>query len=148
MLSSLEEEWRRQPASIDVVLPSKRLYVEGDEEGLISSLNHLVQNAVEAIDEQGSVRVTLSSESDQARVDVTDDGPGMDKEYVSQKLFEPMDSTKSDGYGLGAYQVREIARAMNGQLLVDSHVGSGTTFSLLLPAVSGVAAPKVVSEHE
>lgn len=147
-LSSLAEEWHRQPANISVVLPSKRLYIEGDEEGLISSLNHLVQNAVEAIDDRGDVRVILSSESDQVRVDVTDNGPGMHDEYVSQKLFEPMDSTKSDGYGLGAYQVREIVRAMNGQLLVESQVGSGTTFSLLFPAVSGAAAPKVVSEHE
>lgn len=147
LLSSLANEWRQQPANIEVSLPPKRLHIEGDEEGLISSLNHLVQNAVEAIDGHGAVRVSLSWDADQARLDVADNGPGMDDEYISQKLFVPMDSTKSDGYGLGVYQVREIVRAMNGQLQVSSEVGTGTTFSLLFPAISGAAAPKIVSKH-
>lgn len=148
IVSFLAEEWGRQSATIDVHVPAKRLHIEGDKEGLISSLNQLVQNAVEAIDSNDRVSVALSVSDDQVRVDVSDNGPGMTQEYVTQNLFEPMDSTKSDGYGLGAYQVREIVRSMGGQLDVNSEIGVGTTFTLLFPIVSGVAAPKVVSSNE
>lgn len=146
--SSLAEQWKRQPVNIDVDIPAKRLHIQGDKEGLVSSLNQLVQNAVEAIDSVGRVSVTLGQSGDQVFIEVSDDGPGMNQEYITQNLFEPMDSTKSDGYGLGAYQVRETVHAMGGQLHVKSEIGIGTTFTLLFPIVSGVAAPKVVSSYE
>lgn len=148
LLSSLAQEWERQPANIEVQVPAKRIHIEGDEDGIISSLNQLVQNAVEAIDSEGRISVTLGVEGDQVKIDVTDNGPGMSEEYVSQKLFEPMNSTKSDGYGLGAYQVREIVRSMNGQLYVESEMSVGTQFTLLFPIVSGAAAPKIVGKND
>lgn len=148
LLSSLAEEWRKQPARISVTVPSRRIHVEGDEEGLISSLNQLVQNAVEAIGEGGHVEIAVDVDADRVGINVIDNGPGMSEEYVSHKLFEPMDSSKSDGYGLGVYQVREIARSMGGQLHVSSQVGEGTTFTLELSIVSGVAAPKVASNDD
>jgi signal transduction histidine kinase len=52
---------------------------------------------------------------------------------VSSQLFKPFESTKEGGFGIGAYEARALAISMGGQLRVDSRVGKGTTFTLLLP---------------
>ena len=58
----------------------------------------------------------------------------MSPEFISERLFRPFDSTKgSQSMGIGAYQAREYARMLGGNLDVQSTVGSGTTFSLHLP---------------
>jgi signal transduction histidine kinase len=54
--------------------------------------------------------------------------------FMSNQLFKPFESTKEGGFGIGAYEARALAVSMGGQLRVDSRVGKGTTFTLLLPA--------------
>jgi signal transduction histidine kinase len=71
-------------------------------------------------------------------IEITDDGCGMDPDFVRERLFRPFDSTKgAEGMGIGAYQIREIVRACGGDVSVRSEVGKGTTMELRLPAVSG-----------
>ena len=56
--------------------------------------------------------------------------------FVCDHLFRPFDSTKgSQGMGIGAYQAREFARKMGGDVTVESEAGVGTTFILSLPSV-------------
>ena len=94
-------------------------------------LLNLVQNAIEAIDGSGSVRVATRVENDHAVVEVTDDGPGFDSDQLG-RMFEPFFSTKDDGSGLGLSISRDIAAAHRGSL--DANCGpEGTTFRLRLP---------------
>jgi signal transduction histidine kinase len=57
-------------------------------------------------------------------------------------LFRPFSSTKDGGFGIGAFQARQLATAMGGTLTVDSREGEGTIFTLTLPRadVSGHSA--------
>ena len=65
---------------------------------------------------------------------MVDDGAGMDEEFLRQRLFRPFDSTKgSKGMGIGAYQVREYARSLGGDVEVWSAPGRGTRFCIRLP---------------
>ena len=66
-------------------------------------------------------------------VEVIDSGVGMSSEFVRSKLFKPFVSTKHSGFGIGAYEARELIRAMGGRLDVESREGLGTRFAIRLP---------------
>jgi signal transduction histidine kinase len=64
--------------------------------------------------------------------------------FIRDELFLPFRSTKSSGYGIGAFQTRELIRAAGGDIEVISEKGIGTTMRILLPLVleKEPAAPK------
>jgi len=69
----------------------------------------------------------------QLLIDVTDEGPGMNEAFIRDELFMPFRSTKSGGYGIGAFQTRELIRSAGGELEVISEKGVGTTMRVILP---------------
>ena len=80
-------------------------------------------------------RVTISSRllGAQLLIEVSDRGPGMDDAFIRNELFVPFRSTKSGGYGIGAFQTRELVRMAGGDLEVISEKGFGTTMRITLP---------------
>ena len=66
-------------------------------------------------------------------VEVLDSGTGMSPEFVRSRLFKPFDSSKPGGFGIGAYEARELVRAMGGRLDVESREGLGSRFTIRLP---------------
>jgi signal transduction histidine kinase len=107
--------------------------VVADREALRSVFTNLVINAVEAIDgEGGSVSIKLSNpEANSVKVEVTDSGCGIDAGDIS-KVFEPYFSTKDTGTGLAI--VKKAVDDHGGTISVASKKGSGTTFTIILPA--------------
>ena len=69
----------------------------------------------------------------------------MNPEFVKNDLFRPFRSTKSQGYGIGAFECREYIRDMGGILEVESKLGAGTTVRITLPTVS-VSHPTELAE--
>ena len=98
-------------------------------------LDHLVQNAFDAAGAEGRVALRARAVGNSALIEVEDDGPGMDLEFVRKKLFRPFVSTRSTGFGIGAYQIRDYVRSMGGHLEVRSAPGKGTTMQVFLPLV-------------
>jgi putative PEP-CTERM system histidine kinase len=96
-------------------------------------LAHLLQNAVEASAPGAPVALRLGRQGDCACVEVIDRGCGMSADFLRRDLFRPFASTKPGGFGVGAFEARELARAMGGRLLVESRPGEGSRFTLLLP---------------
>jgi putative PEP-CTERM system histidine kinase len=114
--------------------------VNADHDRLLSVLEHLLQNAQEATPDDGSVRVTLRGLDGQALITIEDTGCGMDERFVRERLFRPFDTTKGDtGMGIGAYESREYARTLGGELEVESSPGAGTRFTLTLPLATTAA---------
>ncbi len=108
--------------------------VLADPERLTSVLEHVIRNAQEATAARGNVTVQLRANGQDAQLTVIDDGAGMDEEFLRHRLFKPFDSTKgARGMGIGAYQVREYARALGGDVDVWSAPGRGTKFCIRLP---------------
>lgn len=101
-------------------------------EPLRSVLSHLIDNALEASGTQGRVTVALRSDAERVTIDVADEGPGMDANFVRDELFRPFRSTKDGGFGIGAFQTRELVRAGGGNLEVSSRPGAGTTMRVVL----------------
>jgi putative PEP-CTERM system histidine kinase len=111
--------------------------VKAEREPLVAAIEHVVRNAQDASLETGSVSVQLTHDERHVRIDVTDDGAGMDEDFVRDALFRPFHSTKgAKGMGIGAYQARELALSLGGDVEVDSRPGSGTRFSFILPVAS------------
>jgi putative PEP-CTERM system histidine kinase len=106
-----------------------------DPESFDAVVQHLLNNAIEASEPGGPVRVLLRHEALSVVVDIVDEGRGMTPEFIRDELFRPFASTKGGGHGIGAYQARELLRAAGGDLLVLSRRPGGTTMRLLLPSV-------------
>lgn len=108
-------------------------FVVADAARVETIMGHLVQNAIEATSDGTPVKIMCRKQSNQVAIDVIDKGVGMTESFISGQLFKPFESTKPQGFGIGAYEARALALSMNGQLRVDSRPGKGTTFTLLLP---------------
>jgi putative PEP-CTERM system histidine kinase len=96
-------------------------------------LGHLVQNALEASPAPASVALSASVDGDRVVIAVADRGDGMSAAFVRDQLFRPFASTKNGGFGLGAFEARQLVEAMGGRVEVTSREGEGTCFRLLLP---------------
>lgn len=118
--------------------------VVADEERLGAVFAHLLDNALEAIAERddGRVAVRLSARGGDAVIEVTDNGPGMDEDFVRNELFRPFRTTKSGGFGIGAYESREFVRELGGRLEVASEPGRGTRVQIWLPATAISTTPE------
>jgi putative PEP-CTERM system histidine kinase len=116
-----------------VVVDRPPCEVLADREALEQALVHLVQNAIDASDDGAGVFLDLAAEDAHAIIEVIDSGPGMSLEFIRTRLFKPFNSSKPGGFGIGAFEARELVRAMGGRLDVESREGLGTRFRLRLP---------------
>lgn len=95
---------------------------------------NLLVNAAQSIHEQGVIRIHAYQEQDWVRIDISDNGQGIDPQHIAN-IFDPFYTTKpvGEGTGLGLALSFNIIKAHNGRIEVDSTPGKGTTFSLWLP---------------
>lgn len=99
-------------------------------------LVNLCLNSIQAMDGPGGkLQLGISGLPGLVVIDVQDTGVGMDQEIAS-RIFEPFFTTKSNGFGLGLYNCRRIAREHGGEITVQSEHGHGTTFTVILPAMT------------
>lgn len=112
--------------------------VMGNREALEQALIHLVQNAIDASEPASPVFLDVSSEGLRGTIEVVDAGKGMSPEFVRTGLFKPFVSSKQGGFGIGAFEARELVRAMGGRIAVESREGLGTRFSVVLPLAEAV----------
>jgi len=129
-----------QLGEIDQVL------VCGDRDRLKQVLLNLVENAIKYTPEGGKVVVDLGKEESQARISVTDTGPGIPSEdlpHIFERFYRAEKSrTRSKdgkGFGLGLSIAYWITRHHEGQIDVQSEIGQGTTFCVWLPLAEGEA---------
>ena len=153
MMSQAESEGISLQLEDETPIPpdgSPAIYVRGDEDRLRQLILVLLENAVNYTPRGGSIRVSLTMESGRrflgghhqlAQVVVTDTGTGIAPEVLPQ-IFEPfyrapsLYSHRHAGAGLGLALARWIVTAHEGEIAVDSEVGVGTRFMVLLPLAS------------
>ena len=105
-----------------------------DHDRFVSVIGHLIRNAQEATAADGHVTVSLEKVAGVAEIKIIDDGIGMDKTFIKERLFRPFETTKGNaGMGIGVYESREFVHSLGGQIRVESEVGVGTTFTIELP---------------
>ena len=121
--------------TIDVPGPDETLPATGDFTRTLQILMNLIANAIRYSPEGGQVWVRCEQEGDLAALIVADQGKGIaeaDQERIFGK-FERVDPSEPGGTGLGLYIARRLARAMHGDIAVDSAPGQGARFTFTLP---------------
>ena len=106
--------------------------VEHDSDQIHQVLLNLLLNALQAIDEPGSITVTLERRGDTAVVKVADNGRGISPDHLPN-IFRPFFTTKGNGTGLGLWLARRIVEDHQGRIDVTSTLGKGTTFTVIVP---------------
>ena len=107
----------------------------GEYRRVLQILVNLIGNAVRHTPRDSTIWVRVDSEGGRARVVVADQGVGIaaaDHQRIFER-FERLGLSGGDGSGLGLYISRRLARAMNGDLTVESALGQGARFTLDLP---------------
>jgi putative PEP-CTERM system histidine kinase len=138
---------RRFAASEQVMLARcDEVTITADAESLEQVLVHLIQNGIDASEQGSPVVLSLASEGIYARFEVFDSGSGMSPEFVRSRLFKPFVSTKSGGFGIGAFEARELVKAMRGRLEVESREGLGSHFTVRIPATTAAQIYQSLSD--
>lgn len=98
-------------------------------------IENLLKNALDAMEGQGQIKITVKNENKQIKIDVSDTGKGIEKKNL-HAIFKPGFTTKKRGWGLGlSLSKRIIEQYHQGHLLVkSSEIGKGTTFRIILSA--------------
>ena len=122
--------------ALDGVYPVETLPMTGDRRRVAQILLNLLSNAVKFTD-TGQVTLRLSRSS-HVTLAVQDTGPGIAPEHLPRlfREFEQLDvglARHNEGTGLGLALSRRLARLLNGNIVVESQPGRGSTFTLILP---------------
>jgi putative PEP-CTERM system histidine kinase len=104
-----------------------------DPEEMQKVLLNLLLNSNEALNSSGEIQVVTQQKDGWVTLLVRDNGCGMSREFVMQSLFHPLQTTKTQGLGIGLFQSKKIVEAHDGKIKVESEQGKGTTFEVLLP---------------
>jgi putative PEP-CTERM system histidine kinase len=104
-----------------------------DQEQLLKVVTNLILNAKDAVAQNGEIQIATRQINGHAVLSVSDNGCGMNPEFLSRSLFRPFQTTKKNGLGIGMFQSKMIVEAHKGRIEVESEPGKGTTFRVYLP---------------
>jgi two-component system, LuxR family, sensor kinase FixL len=102
------------------------------EQVLVNVIRNAIEAVAECVDRERWVRIRLRQVDGEVQVEIEDNGPGVSPE-IAQHLFEPFETSKQRGMGLGLSLSREMVKAHGGSLRLDATVAVGARFILLLP---------------
>jgi signal transduction histidine kinase len=129
---------RRRKLELTVSLPDGPLRIRHDPPRIGQVLTNLIGNAIKFTPPGGSVAIAVSPHRDGARIDVTDTGVGIDARELP-RIFDRFyrgsraNEARASGSGLGLAIVRSIVDMHHGSIAVDSSLGSGSRFTVILP---------------
>ena len=119
--------------------------VRYDKDHMYDALYNLVNNALQATPDGGTVSITANNSVHNpsvVEISVTDTGHGMTEETRSKLFTDEVVSTKHGGTGLGTSIVGRVVREHNGNIGVKSRLGRGSVFTIQLPAYNAAHGTK------
>ena len=123
--------------SVELQSPAELPSVLADPNQLRQVFINLINNALDALPEGGTIDILISLEADRSGrqmvvVRFKDNGPGV-SEAVQKRIFEPFYTTKKDGAGLGLWISERIMSHHGGQLVLESSAPHETVFAVWIP---------------
>ncbi|MFH1729986.1 MAG: ATP-binding protein [Pseudomonadota bacterium] len=111
-----------------------------NEESMIKSIGHIVENAIKFNPEKTQISIKLSKTTDKAIITIEDNGIGISNEAIAYIFdsfvqVEKYMTGKVEGIGIGLYIAREIIKSQGGVIVCASEVNQGTKFTITLPLV-------------
>jgi len=121
------------PANVPVVdFTEDKPKIKVDTDKMKRVFVNIVKNAVEAMPEGGKLIIESREKKGKVEIAFTDTGVGMTKETL-ERIFTPLFTTKARGMGFGTAICKRIIEAHGGKISVESTVGTGTTFTFIIP---------------
>jgi signal transduction histidine kinase len=109
-----------------------RPVIVSDGDRVLQVVGNLLSNAFNATPDGGRIALELAKQNGSVHVAVADTGPGIPRE-LRERLFRPFVSESGSGTGLGLAIAKELAGALGGRIELESEVGRGSRFELVLP---------------
>ncbi|MDD2877127.1 MAG: PEP-CTERM system histidine kinase PrsK [Acidiphilium sp.] len=122
---------------LDVADPASDIAMEAAAFDAV--MNHLIDNAIDASAPGQIVSVQVEREVDMVAITITDRGIGMSDTFIRDQLFRPFISSKASGFGLGAFQARELVHAAGGTVVISSTPKVGTVVKLRFPTLDPIS---------
>lgn len=126
------------PAILGMQCLAEPLRIAANKEALKGAILNLINNAEQACDDSARIVLSAQHSGDRVLISVSDNGPGIPEHSIG-RIFEPFFTTRPDGTGLGLAVVREVARAHNGDIFVQSGE-MGSCFTISLPVLENEVA--------
>ncbi len=128
----IENRLKENNAQIKIISNSDNVSLTGSVDALVSVVINLVENAIQACDDDCEIELEVYQQADYLILIVRDNGPGLSIEQKTQ-IFRPFFTMREGGTGLGLAVAQSIVQAHHGDLLVRSKPGSGSSFYICLP---------------
>ncbi len=106
--------------------------INGDYDLMLAAISNLLRNAIDAIEDEGRVKIETGEDDDHIYIAIQDSGIGIEAPDLDT-IFNPFYSRKNQGIGLGLAYVKKIVELHNGRIEVQSEPGKGTEFTILIP---------------
>ncbi|MDI6775785.1 MAG: sensor histidine kinase [Syntrophales bacterium] len=134
VLSFLEKEATYRDISVNFHIPENFPSIQSDRGQLQQVFLNIINNAFAAVEDRGRIDISIREDKDTVAVTISDNGHGISEEDL-QRIFEPFFTTKKEGgVGLGLSITYGIVEKLGGRISVESKVGQGTSFTVILPA--------------
>jgi two-component system, NtrC family, sensor histidine kinase HydH len=131
ILPSLTSAWEGKIAL--EIPPSQK--ARGDNEKVRRVLVNGIQNALQAMGEEGVLRISVQTEGRWVKIEIEDTGPGIPREEIP-RLFTPFYTTKTDGTGLGLAYSKKVVAGMGGRIELDNRGDrAGAVLKIFLPKI-------------
>jgi len=141
-LRAMEPQRIQSGAELVRQLPPGLPLVRVDRDAIVDALVDLLQNAFKYTGSEKRIEVAAEKEGPTVRLTVSDNGPGIpgaDQKRIFDKFYrgkDPLDRS-IEGSGLGLAMVKHVVEAHGGRVSVESELGKGSTFAIVLPAAEG-----------
>ena len=131
-LEAMKAQFENRRIETALNLPTALPTVLVDRAQMEQVFFNLIKNALEAMKDGGSLDIEVASDDHDVRVSFCDNGSGMDAATLAH-IFEPYQTSKEHGSGLGLMLSRRIVHAHGGEIDVESKPGAGTVFTVRIP---------------
>ncbi len=131
-LNLIKQEIQDRKINVSLDCPKYIPEIKLDRNQIKQAFFNLIRNALQAMPDGGELRIVINVSDDFVEVSFQDSGVGISSEELGQ-IFDPYHTTKEEGSGLGLMVVQRIIQDHGGQIDVVSKVGTGTSFTVLLP---------------
>ena len=138
MLESIQQQSNAKvrEKNITLSLCDTDLHIRCDSKWTVEALGNIVDNAIKYTACGGNVQIKVEQYSFFVKIDIIDDGIGIEKEEIPKifgRFYRSLSVADQPGVGIGLFLAREIIQAQKGYIKVTSKRGKGSTFSVFLP---------------
>ncbi len=141
-LENMSVHFKAQQCTVERLITAEPLRVLGERDALIQMVENLLFNAIKYSPNEKKIKIELTREGRHAVLRVSDTGIGIAEDEL-QKIFEPFyrssrhEAKQVGGTGLGLALVKQTVQAHQGKIHVQSELGKGSTFTVMLPLAAG-----------